>query len=245
MNTIRVSTTQHIDIDYDVAGFGERFAAWAIDAGMFFVLYLFGVFCAVLLADSGAKEVGFIIVIVIYALLYVFYDLVCEVFFNGQSVGKRAMKIKVISLDGRQPTVSQYLLRWVFRIVDFIITSGLGALISVAVSPKKQRIGDIVANTTLIKTTPRTQLTAIAFRPTAEDDYEPRFPEVSQLADSDLELVHEVLENYRKSGNPLLIQQLAGKLKNHLGLAIPQGMDDFQFLHVVIKDYNFITASGS
>ncbi len=245
MNTIRVSTTQHIDIDYDVAGFGERFAAWAIDAGMFFVLYLLGVFSAVLLADSGAQEVGVILVIVIYALLYVFYDLVCEVFFNGQSVGKRAMKIKVISLDGRQPSVSQYLLRWVFRIVDFLLTSGLGALISVAASPKKQRIGDIVANTAVIKTTPRTPLTAIAFRPMAEAGYEPQFPEVGQLADRDLELVHEVLENYRKSGNPLLVQQLANKLKAHLGLSIPQGMDDLQFLHAVVKDYNFITAADN
>ncbi|WP_257668371.1 RDD family protein [Parapedobacter tibetensis] len=242
MNTIEVSTTQNIDIEYDVAGLGERIAAWFIDMGIFILLYLAGVIFVGILAGTGASEVGFVVLLVIYALLYVFYDLVCEVFFNGQSVGKRAMKIRVISLDGTQPTIGQYLLRWLFRIVDFVLTSGVGAIISVAATKNKQRIGDIVAHTTLIKTTPRTQLSAVAFRPLVSDDYQPLFPEIGQLSDRDMELIHEVLQNFTKSGNNLLIYNMANKLKNHLKIQIPQGMNEMQFLHTVVKDYNFITA---
>jgi len=242
MNTIKVSTTQQIDIDYDVAGLGERMLGWLIDAGIFVLLFLAGGILAAIMADMGFDEVGFIVLLVIYGLLYVFYDLVCEVFFNGQSVGKRAMKIKVISLDGTQPTLGQYLLRWVFRIVDFVLTSGIGAVISIAITPNKQRIGDIVANTTLIKTTPRAGLSSIAFvRPTT-DDYQPRFPEASRLRDSDIELIHDVLHNYTKSGNRLLVRQMANKLKEHLQVAIPQDMNALQFLHAVVKDYQFIAA---
>ena len=242
MNTIKISTTQNIAIEYDVAGLGERIAARLIDMGIFILVYFAGLIFIGLLAGSGADEVGLIIAVGIYGLLYVFYDLVCEVFFNGQSVGKRAMKIKVVSLDGTQPTMGQYLLRWLFRIVDFVLTSGVGAIIAVAVTQSKQRIGDIVAHTTLVKTTPRTQLSAIAFRPLADDGYQPLFPEASQLSDQDAALIHEVLQNYTKSGNNLLIYNTANKLKDHLQVQLPQGMDEMLFLHTVIKDYNVITA---
>jgi len=241
MNTIKVSTTQNIDIEYDVAGLGERIAARLIDMGIFILLYILGAILAGILFGAGADEVGFVVLLIIFGVFYVFYDLVCELFFNGQSVGKRAMKIKVISLDGAQPSLGQYLLRWTFRIVDFLLTSGLGALISVAVTTNKQRIGDIVANTTLIKTTPRTGLSAVAFKPVLEG-YQPRFPEVDALNDRDIALVHEVLLNYSKSGNSLLIYQLANKLKSHLNLEIPEGMDEMGFLHTIVKDYNAITA---
>ena len=242
MNTIKISTAQNIAIEYDVAGLGERIAARLIDMGIFILIYFAGLIFIGLLTGFGADEVGLIIALSIYGLLYVFYDLVCEVFFNGQSVGKRAMKIKVVSLDGTQPTMGQYLLRWLFRIVDFVLTSGVGAIIAVAVTQSKQRIGDMVAHTTLIKTTPRTQLSAIAFRPLADDGYQPLFPEVSQLSDQDIALIHEVLQNYTKSGNNLLIYNTANKLKNHLQVQLPSAMDEMRFLHTVIKDYNVITA---
>lgn len=245
MNTIKISTTQNIAIEYDVAGLGERIAARFIDIGIFILIYFAGLIFVGLLASSGASEVGLFIALGIYGLLYVFYDLVCEVFFNGQSVGKRAMKIKVISVDGGQPTMGQYLLRWLFRIVDFMLTSGVGAIIAVAVTQRKQRIGDIVANTTLIKTTPRTQMSAIAFRPLADDGYVPLFPTVSLLNDMDVSLIHEVLQNYTKSGNNLLIYNTANKLKDLLQVQLPPGMDEMQFLHTIIKDYNAITASDS
>ena len=82
---------------------------------------------------------------------------------NGQSVGKRILKIKVISLDGSQPSIGQYFIRWLFRLVDFALTAQVGGLICVAVSKNKQRIGDIVAGTTLIKTVPYTQLDHMLF----------------------------------------------------------------------------------
>ncbi len=244
MNTIKVSTTQNIDIDYDVAGLGERIAARLIDMGIFILLYFVGIIFVAILAGAGIGEVGPIVLLIIYGVLYVFYDLICELFFNGQSVGKRAMKIKVISLDGAQPRLGQYLLRWTFRIVDFLLTGSLGALISVAVTTKKQRIGDIIANTTLIKTMPRTELSAVAFRPSAEN-YQPRFQEVDLLSDRDVSLVHEVLLNYSKSGNSLLIYQMANKLKSHLNIEIPEGMDELKFLHTIVKDYNVVTSQDT
>lgn len=243
MQTVTVNTSQNIDIDYEVAGLGDRVLARLIDMGIFILIIILGGLVAIMNNYRSLNEVMIIILIVIYASLYVFYDLVCEIFLNGQSVGKRVMKIKVISIDGAQPTLGQFLLRWLFRIVDFSLTSSLCALISVAVSDKKQRVGDMVAGTTLIKTQPRTQEEHIAFRPVIEN-YEPVYTEVTQLSDRDIELIHEVIRTYMQTGNTTVVYNMAEKVREHLNIAPRQDIDSLQFLQIIIKDYNYTVSAN-
>jgi len=47
-----------------------------------------------------------------------FYTLVLESLLQGQTIGKRALKIRVVKIDGYQATFSDYVVRWFFRIVD-------------------------------------------------------------------------------------------------------------------------------
>ena len=243
METVKVNTSQHIDIDYPVAGLGERIAARLIDIGLFIAVFVIIMFA---LGMNGLLRGGSSIPIplIIYAVGFVFYDLLCEIFMNGQSIGKRIMKIKVISLDGAQPSIGQYLIRWVFRIVDFTITQWLGALISVAVTENKQRIGDIVAGTTLIKTIPRTQLQHIAFHP-VDEEYTPVLNGIEQLTDRDVELIHEVLNTFYKTRNQDLIYQVASKIYLIIGTdAYAKNLNELEFLQTVIKDYNQITSKS-
>src|SRR5580700_8154459 len=135
METITVRTTQNIDIDYEIGGLGERILAYLIDLGIFLALWFLISVSFAYLPNSGIQVFYWIL-----SILLLFYDLVCEVFFNGQSIGKLIMKIRVISLDGARPKFSQYLLRWLFRIVDFELTLWLGGLISVAMTENGQRI---------------------------------------------------------------------------------------------------------
>jgi uncharacterized RDD family membrane protein YckC len=236
METITVHTTQNIDIDYEIGGLGERILAYLIDIGMFLALSIIGG----ILSASLASEVTGIYFIVI-GLMLLFYDLVCEVFFNGQSVGKLIMKIRVISLDGRRPKFSRYLLRWLFRIVDFPLTSWLGGLISIIVSENGQRIGDLVAGTAIIRTTPRTTMNNIVYTP-VDDSYTPVFPQVIQLNDGDLGLIQEVIDNYYKTGNSVIVYNMADKIRQHLAISLPPQMNSMQFLQIIIKDYSYITA---
>ncbi|MDQ7948854.1 MAG: RDD family protein [Pedobacter sp.] len=241
METVRVNTSQHVDIDYPVAGLGERIGARLIDGVLFgavFVIFLLFV------GFSGLRQMGEIAIVTLVCVYfggYVFYDLACEIFWNGQSVGKRLLKIKVISLDGAQPSVGQYFIRWVFRLVDFTLTGSLCALICVAVSEKKQRVGDIVAGTTLIKTKPRTQFGHIAFHQ-EEEAYQPVFEHVHLLSDRDIELIHEVLQTYYKTYNEALIYEMAAKVTQILGIGIPAGMNELDFLRTIVRDYSHITA---
>jgi uncharacterized RDD family membrane protein YckC len=249
MQTVRIKTSQNIDIDYEVAGLGDRVLARIVDMGVFMgifyiLYYIFLLFFVTVIQDwehgSGFPK-ALIVILIIYSIIYIFYDLVAEVFFKGQSVGKYALKIKVVSLDGARPSISQYLMRWVFRLVDFGITFGIGALMTVALSEKKQRIGDIVAGTTLIKTKKGTQIEELYFS-LPDDDYEPQFPQVTDLSDSDITLIYEVISNFKRTGNSSLVFNMAIKVSDHLGVTIPQNMNDFDFLRTIARDFSYVAS---
>jgi uncharacterized RDD family membrane protein YckC len=239
MQTVTIQTTQNIDIDYEVAGVGERILARLIDMGFFIALVIVGLIIGF---SASIGEVFAIILGVIAFLLYVFYDLVCEIFLNGQSFGKRIMKIKVISLNGARPSISQYILRWLFRMVDFGITFNVCALLCVIISVKKQRVGDMVAGTTLIKTAPRVQVDNLVHIP-VEEGYVPVFTGVTQLTDNDIILIHEVMISFNKTANSVLIYNMAARIKQHLSISPPPQMNDYTFLQTILKDYNYLTAA--
>ncbi|WP_028295262.1 RDD family protein [Olivibacter sitiensis] len=242
MNTISVNTTQNVSIAYDVAGIGERFWARLIDFGFMVVVFMF----FGLIASFMEGYIGRWVTYTVSGLLmvtFVFYDFIAEYFYNGQSAGKYLMKIRVISLDGYQPSVGQYLLRWAFRFVDFTISMQVGGLIAAAITPNKQRIGDIVAGTTVIRTVPRAKLEDVAFVQNEEtESYVPRFPDVIALNDGEIGLIHEVITDFNSSGNNLLVYKMAVKVQKALHLDQPQDLDELAFLKQVVKDYAFLTS---
>jgi len=238
MEIITVHTAQNIDIDYEIGGLGERILARLLDYAVFIPFAI----AAMFIFPSVTENVTVIYVIVVTAL-FVFYDLLCEAFFNGQSVGKLVMKIRVISLDGARPKFSQYLLRWLFRMVDFGITGGLGALITSAMSEHGQRIGDIVAGTVMVRTEPRTKMNNIVFNNT-ESTYQPVFSQAGELNDSDIALIHDVIANYFKTGNNSVVFAMAEKVKAHLAITPPERMNSLVFLQTIIKDYSHISAQA-
>jgi len=242
MQTVRIKTTQNIDIDYEIAGLGERVLGRLIDMALFILIMIAGAII-ISLTHGFNSTTAIIVLVIIYLVLFVFYDLGCETMMNGQSVGKKMMKIKVISLDGARPSIGQYLLRWLFRIVDFSLSSELCALICVAVSDKKQRLGDMVAGTTLIKTKPRVVADGLVFTPVV-DTYQPVFTQVTILTDNDISLIHEVIRSYFSTGNQEVVFNAARRLMEILSVTIPEGMDALQFLQTIVKDYSYLSAAN-
>lgn len=237
MNTVKITTTQNIELEYDLASLGERVVGYIVDALIVtaYLIIILVVFMGVNLINSD----GLIMFLFMFPIF--FYHLLSEILMNGQSVGKKVMNIKVISLDGHQPSLGQYLIRWLFRLVDFTVTNGICALICVAVSEKKQRVGDIVAGTTVIKTVPRTALHQTIYTPVQHSEYTVSFPEVARLADKDIQLIKEVIISVNKSGNTTLAMQAAEKIKETLG--IQSTMEPMQFLQTLLVDYNQTTAT--
>lgn len=239
MQTIRIKTAQNIDIDYEVAGLGERIIGRIIDYSLFLAIYLIYTW---IFGRSHFKSAlwTFSIPEVLYFTFYVFYDLIAEVLFNGQSLGKYIMKIRVISLDGGRPRLGQYFLRYVFRIVDFLLTLQAGAILSVAITENKQRIGDIVANTTMIKTKPRTTFDVLNNIET-DELYVPVFMEATTLSDKDIALIYEVVNHFYKTGDITLVDNMAKRVKTHLQISIPDNLNNCKFLETILKDHNHLS----
>ena len=241
MHTIKINTSQNIEIDYQVAGLGERILARLIDLSIFLVAGIALITLNYIIKDRQ-ELYGLSVFFYVWLFLYAMYNL-CEAFFNGQTVGKKMMKIRVISLDGSSPAFSQHVLRWLFRIVDFTLTLQTAGLVCIVLTENKQRIGDLVAGTTLIRTQPKVDLGHLAFLSDGEI-YEPVFKEAGQLTDKDIVLIHEVIRNYRRGGNFQLLHSMATRIKEHLSVTSPHGMDDSLFLTTIIRDYNFFAASA-
>lgn len=238
MNTVSVHTTQNIELEFDLASLGERLVAWLIDALIFLAYFIaISFFLNFSNLDRFINRNPWLSVFILVP--FVFYNLVCDIWLNGQTVGKRVMKVKVISLNGTQASFGQYLLRWLFRLVDIFLSNGLVAFICIAVSEKKQRLGDIVAGTTVIKTEPRTAFQQTLFVPTQET-YVVSFPEVVQLRDADVQLIKEVQINVHRSGNTMLAYHMAEKIKQLL--SIQSGLEPLHFLNVVLADYNHLAS---
>lgn len=236
MSTISITTTQNIEVEYDLASLGERIVGRILD-GLLIVVYAFIIIFIVIGTsqfNSFFENNGWMVVF--FILPPFFYDLVCEMLFNGQSLGKKVMGIKVISLNGEQPTFGQYLIRWLFRLVDFSLTGSLCGLICVAATEKRQRLGDIIAGTTLVKTRPRANIQQTLYVPTEENTYVPTYPEVINLSDSDIQLVKEVLINVQKTRNTMLALQAMNRIEQVLHITSKQ--DPVSFLYSVLSDYN-------
>ena len=238
MQTVSIKTAQNIDIDYPVAGLGERIVGRIIDYAVYLVIIILYSWITSG-TDRHAVIWNFTLPEVLFILFYAFYDLLTEIFFNGQSLGKYIMKIRVISLDGGRPTVGQYVLRYIFRAVDFVLTLQVGAIVAVATTENKQRIGDIVAGTTLIRTksADNTLLPTVQY----EETYQPVFEMVTMLSDHDIALINEVLMNFYKTGDTKLVENMGNKVILHLKIASPPTMNMYQFLKTILKDHHYIT----
>ena len=174
-------------------------------------------------------------VALIVALPVALYDLICEWLLNSRSIGKLVMEIRVVMLDGSQPGLGAYLIRWLLRIIESVLFfGGVVPVITVAANGKGQRLGDIAAGTTVVKLKPAVSLSAILARP-LPDTYRVQFPDVRSLSDRDINVVRDVLQQ----GDGHVLTRTADKIREVTG--IQSELNSRVFLETVLDDYQFIT----
>jgi hypothetical protein len=128
--------------------------------------------------------------------------------------------------------------------IDIYFSLGGIACILIASSSKAQRIGDIVANTAVVKLIPKTDLRLKDLLTIhSQDSYTPVYSQAKQLAEEDVLLIKATLDRYRQFNNDAheeAVQMLANKLADVLGLEeVREGKREF--LQTVLKDYVVLT----
>lgn len=213
------------------ASVGDRIAAQLID---WCVMLAYAVLMARVLKELNA---GFSTNILVVVLPLFFYTLLCELFNNGQSVGKMLMKTRVVKADGSTPTIGAFLIRWLMYMVDGPMLSYAGVLVMI-LNRRNQRIGDMAAGTMVVKLKKYKDIqVSLDEYDFLESDYQPRYPQAADLSLEQIEIISRTLAMKNDDFLPRTAA-LANKVAQKLGIE-RQEASDTAFLQRIVRDYQY------
>ena len=246
MSNIDIQTTQNVTITYELASLKDRFVAALIDLVIIVLINMGVIYLAYLVVGALFGEDGSLLMAVqfIPLVIYMGYHLISEITANGQSWGKKGVGLKVIRLDGEEAGLSDYLLRAVFHIIDTLFSAGIIAILGVSSSKHKQRLGDMTANTTVIKLKSSNQVgLADVLKISTINEYEPVYQDIKHFNESDILLVKSALTRYKQYPNQAhkeAIVMMANRFSELLEL-VETPKNKIHFLETILKDYVVLT----
>ncbi len=235
MDNFQIETAQNIGIQQNSASIGDRILAFLVDL---FIIIIYTILSMLLLAGLEADRFGEMVYYVVIGLPVFLYYLLFETFWGGKTPGKAALKIRVVKLDGSRPAFSNYLIRWLLRIIDISIGSGSIAVVTILLNGKGQRLGDMAAKTTVISEKRKVSL-ANTLAVEIPENYVPKYPQVTVLKDRDVQDIKEIYRTARVKGRHDIVIALAEKTASVLGVKFEE--KPMAFIKQVIEDYNYFT----
>ncbi len=236
MSELQINTTQNVKIMFKAAGAGERLVAFLIDMAIKigYLMLVRSVFDAFNDMDAWSE----IAINTLLGLPVLFYSLVQETFLDGQTLGKKALKIKVVKLDGFQTTLSDFIVRWFFRVVD-VYCFGLGFFV-IVFNKRQQRLGDMASGTGVVSLREKVNIKHTILEQLSTD-YKPTYPNVIKLSDNDARIIKDTFVRARAVKDYDTLIKLRTKLVEVVGIKTIKQASDMEFIDVILKDYNFYT----
>lgn len=156
-DALELATPERVAVDLPIAGLGSRAMAWLVDVALLgavgLVLYFGFTFLvpdpveAVLAVSSTARAVA---IVVLFAVLWVYWTAM-EVAWQGQTFGKRLVRIRVVKADGSPVTLFESAVRNLLRVVDFLPVCYPVGVAAMLIDRKHRRLGDLLAGTVLVR----------------------------------------------------------------------------------------------
>ena len=148
-NIIEIQTPEGITFALRLAGPMTRFLAWFIDLAIIAVLMnIVGI--TVLLLNIISPDVANAFAILMYFILSIGYSIAFEWLWNGQTMGKRILRLRVMDVQGLHLRFNQIVIRNLLRFVDSLPATYLIGGTACFLSGKSQRLGDMAANTIVV-----------------------------------------------------------------------------------------------
>lgn len=230
---IKITTANNVEIEYVVAGVGDRILARVLDLIIIFG-YIF--FISIMMTSVlGGSEivVGIYLCMMLPAL---FYSFIFERLNNGQTPGKSIMRTRVVSLDGSKLTTGKLLLRWMMLIVDHWLMNGFVGIVAILSKEEAQRLGDMMADTTVVSLKDKSKLSRTAFK-RINPDYQPTYSQVLNMTDKEVATLKRVIIS--RADNKLQLGALAvSKVEETYDIMKPTTTTTFGFLKTLVRDYN-------
>jgi len=245
MRRIEIITPQHVTVTYQVASVRDRALAFLID-----VIILAGtsslISSLVYLSFDETRTIEAMLILLLSPVIF-FYSFGFEVFTNGQSPGKIAIGVRVIKLNGEELTLSDYMLRWAFRWIDIWASIGSVAALQVSSSGKGQRLGDLLADTSVVKVQSDFKVNLkdlLAIKDNSK--HEVMYPEVAQMTEAEMLMIKVALDQAKKFKNKAhfeVLESCAENLTERLNLPRKKQPAEF-LLNRLLVDYVTITRSA-
>jgi uncharacterized RDD family membrane protein YckC len=244
MSQLSINTTQNVTISFTAASVGERIGAYAIDMLIkisYGIIIVYGVFYYLNFGNvlSQMDNWSRMATIALFYLPVAVYSLVLELLYEGQTFGKKLLKIRVVKLDGYQASFGDHLIRWLFRVIDISISSGIIGLIAMVVNKNTQRLGDISAGTAVITLKSKISIDSTILEE-IEEVYQPKFPLVIKLSDNDVRIIKETYNAAAKTADFVVLNKLTAKIEEVTGIKNDMG-NTREFIQTILKDYNYYT----
>lgn len=235
MDNFQIETAQNVSITQQAANISDRLLAYFIDS---FVIITYSILAFLLLAAMGISMSDTWSLYLLISLPAFLYYLLFETLTNGKTIGKYLVNIRVVRLDGSSPSFSNYFVRWVLRIIDVTLSSGGLAVLTILFKGNGQRIGDIAAGTTVISEKKKISVNNILLVQ-LPDGYQPKYPQVTILKDSEIQMIKNVFMDAKRKGQHHLVLKLHDRIAKVLEVTPDEKPIDF--VDTIIKDYSFYT----
>jgi uncharacterized RDD family membrane protein YckC len=238
MKKVDIITTQNVTIEYSLASLFERAGAFIID--FLFIWIVIGIINLI----AYILNVNSLIFFYTTSIpVFFFYSLLFESLNNGQSPGKYFLKLKVVKITNGKIDIFDYLMRWSFRLIDIYFSLGSLAALLVYSSGRSQRVGDFLADTSVIKIieTNRYHINKIA-KINENENYIPKFADVVMFSESEILLIKETYDRFSQQptvGHIEAMNLLINKITEQLKIKPPENTKEF--IKTLIKDYVFLT----
>lgn len=149
-----VVTPEAVLLQFDTAGVGSRVVAEVLDL-LVQIMALAAVSLVASLAASGGIDIGqtaaIVLTFVLTFLILVGYPIAMETLWNGRTLGKAAMGVRVVTSEGGPIRFRHAAIRGIFGLVEIWIFLGSLAIVSILATRRDQRIGDLVAGTIVLR----------------------------------------------------------------------------------------------
>ena len=227
MKKIKITTPENIEVEYLLADVASRGAAAVIDMliqGILILPLIIGILLIAFFAsDFWASYYGWIIGISLLILIIIVYGyfIIMELSSNGQTIGKKVLKLRTIRKNGQSITLKHSAIRNLFRI--FVDMYGIGVVLIFS-SKEHNRVGDYLASTIVIAEENKTRPVTLESLEKVDTNFG------YYMSKEESELLREYYERKNSMENYLELQQ---ELKLHF-------TNKFQKLEILTEWQNFI-----
>jgi len=267
MKRLQIKTAQNVNINFTLSNVGQRLLAFSIDNILKFAYLYFAIefldlnmFETALEGDSWSIKA----IEVVILLPVTFYSLYSELLLGGQTIGKKMLHLKVINIEGFKPSITDFIIRWFLRVVDFnlfmllyiyVSSLGLGNEIGMLMTlllfgkmigfflilftNNNQRFGDLIANTVVISLKDTVKFSDTILE-NISNKYIPTYPNVIKLSDNDARIIKTTFQSAVKFNDYNTLIKLRSKIQEVTQIKSLHRTDK-EFIDIVLKDYNFYT----